>query len=67
MLLLLGYGAVRVLSLGITRVTVGTFIYQCLLCAVVPNLIIYFAKRRSEEMQMARQLVWRICHQILKR
>lgn len=60
LLLMLGYGAVRLLSLWIVQTTVFTFIYQGLLCLIVPNLIVYLVQRRSPEMQMTKKLVIRI-------
>lgn len=67
LLMLLGYGVVRMLSLWIVHASVLTFIFQCVLCLTVPNLIIYLVRRRSPEMQMVKELSAKITRMITRK
>ena len=67
LLMAVGYIAVRLMSLWIVQTTVWTFIYQCVLCAIVPNLIIYLVRRKSKEMQIVKDIVSLFFQRIIKR
>lgn len=60
LLLMVCYIVVQLMSLWIVQDTVFTFIYQCIICVIVPNLIIYLVRRRSQEMQLVKDLVMRV-------